>query len=76
MKKSKYESMRAWPLRAGILALGAVNSTVTKVALFAAAVGWAVLAIAGLGIARPGALLTIGILIALINYLTVKWKTR
>jgi len=33
-----------------ILAIGAVNSTITRIALIVAAVGWALLALAGLGI--------------------------
>ena len=47
-----------------ILALGAVNNTVAKVALFAAAVGWAVLALAGLGIALPSVLVTLAVVVA------------
>lgn len=47
-----------------ILALGAVNSTVAKIALFAAAVGWAILTLAGLGIGLPGILLTIAAILA------------
>lgn len=47
-----------------ILALGAVNNTVAKVALFAAAVGWAILALAGLGIALPGALVILAVVVA------------
>src|SRR3954466_6818677 len=36
-----------------VLALGAVNSTVAKVALFAGGVGWVILGILGLGLALP-----------------------
>ena len=47
-----------------ILALGAVNNTVTKIALFAAAAGWAVIAIAGIGLVLPAVLLTLAVVIA------------
>jgi hypothetical protein len=49
-----------------ILALGAVNNTVAKVALFAAAAGWAVIALAGLGIALPAVLITVAVVVAAI----------
>ena len=48
----------------GILALGAVNNTVAKIALFAAAVGWAVIAIAGIGLVLPAVILTLAVVIA------------
>ncbi|MBX3100403.1 MAG: hypothetical protein KF761_12590 [Salinibacterium sp.] len=47
-----------------ILALGAVNNTVAKVSLFAGAVGWAVLALAGLGLVLPAPLPAIAALVA------------
>jgi hypothetical protein len=50
-----------------ILAVGAVNNTVAKIALFAAAVGWALLAISGLGIALPAVLLTLAAVVAAIG---------
>lgn len=53
-------------LALGILGLGAVNNTVAKVTLVAAALGWLVLAIdaLGLGFAIPGALVTVAALVA------------
>jgi hypothetical protein len=48
----------------GILGLGAVNNTVAKVALIAAAVGWLLLALNGLGIALPAVLVTIAAVVA------------
>ena len=48
----------------GILGFGAVNNTVAKVALIASAVGWALLALAGLGIALPAVLITIAAIVA------------
>jgi hypothetical protein len=48
----------------GILGFGAVNNTVAKITLIAAAIGWAILAIGGLGIAFPGVLLTIAAIVA------------
>jgi len=48
----------------GLLGFGAVNNTVAKVALIAAAVGWALLAIAGLGVALPAVLVTIAAIVA------------
>src|SRR5690606_35659186 len=49
----------------GILGIGAVNNTVAKVSLVAAAVGWVVLAIHALGfVALPGVLVTIAALVA------------
>ena len=47
-----------------ILALGAVNNTVAKIALFAGAVGWAILALTGLGIALPAVLVTLAAVVA------------
>ena len=47
-----------------ILAVGAVNSTLAKIALIAGGVGWAILAINSLGLALPGALLTIAAIVA------------
>jgi hypothetical protein len=47
-----------------ILAFGAVNSTLTKVLLIVAAVGWAVLALNALGLAFPAVLVTISALVA------------
>jgi hypothetical protein len=48
----------------GILGLGAVNNTVVKICLIAAAVGWALLALVGLGIALPAVLVTIAAIVA------------
>ncbi len=48
----------------GILGFGAVNNTVAKISLIAAAVGWALLALNGLGIALPGVLVTIAAIVA------------
>ena len=50
-----------------ILAVGAVNSTLAKVALIAAAVGWAILAVFGLGLGLPLTLLTIAGIVAAIG---------
>jgi hypothetical protein len=47
-----------------ILGFGAVNSTLAKVALIAAAVGWAVLALNAIGVALPAVLVTIAALVA------------
>jgi hypothetical protein len=47
-----------------VLALGGVNSTLTKVLLIAAAVGWLLLALAGLGLAIPAVLITIAAVLA------------
>jgi len=48
----------------GILGFGAVNNTVAKVSLIAAAVGWLLLAIVGLGVALPSVLVTIAAVVA------------
>ncbi|CAN5241742.1 hypothetical protein BH11ACT3_BH11ACT3_05990 [soil metagenome] len=48
----------------GLLGFGAVNNTVAKITLIAAAIGWAILAIGGLGIAFPSVLITIAALVA------------
>jgi hypothetical protein len=48
----------------GILGFGAVNNTVAKVSLIASAVGWALLALVGLGIALPAVLVTIAAIVA------------
>ena len=48
----------------GILGFGAVNNTVAKVALIASAVGWALLALVGLGIALPSVIVTIAAVVA------------
>jgi hypothetical protein len=48
----------------GILGFGAVINVVAKVALIAAAVGWALLALNGLGLGLPGALITVAALVA------------
>jgi hypothetical protein len=48
----------------GILGLGAVNNTVAKVCLIAAAVGWAILALAGLIAGLPPVLVTIAAILA------------
>ena len=51
-----------------ILALGAVNNRLVQVALFAAAVGWAIIAIAGLGvIAIPATVVTIAAVVAAVG---------
>lgn len=47
-----------------LLGFGAVNNTVAKVSLIAAAAGWALLALAGLGITLPAALVTIAAVVA------------
>ncbi len=47
-----------------ILAIGAVNNTVVKVVLIAAAVGWALLALSALGIALPAVIVTIAAIVA------------
>ncbi|MDO7881893.1 hypothetical protein [Antiquaquibacter soli] len=52
-----------------ILALGAVTSAVTKVALFAGALGWAILVLTNVGIAVPGVVGTIGIVLAALGTL-------
>ena len=51
-----------------ILALGAVNNTLAKVALFVGAAGFAILALAGFGLALPGILLTIGTVMAALGF--------
>jgi hypothetical protein len=48
----------------GILGFGAVNNTVVKICLIAAAVGWALLGLVGLGIALPAVLVTIAAVVA------------
>lgn len=48
----------------GILGFGAVNNTVAKVSLIAAAIGWALLALNGFGLALPAVLITIAALVA------------
>jgi hypothetical protein len=52
-----------------ILALGAVNNNVAKIALFTGAVGFAILALAGFGIPLPAILLTIGGVLAALGIL-------
>ena len=47
-----------------VLGIGAVNSTLTKVLLIAAAVGWLVLALAAFGLGLPAVLITIAALVA------------
>jgi hypothetical protein len=47
-----------------VLGIGAVNSTLTKVLLIAAAVGWLLLALAAFGLALPAVLITIAALVA------------
>jgi len=47
-----------------VLGIGAVNSTLCKVLLIAAAVGWLLLALAGFGLALPAVLITIAALVA------------
>jgi hypothetical protein len=47
-----------------IFGFGAVNNTVAKIALIAAAIGWALLAIQGLGLALPATLVTIAAVVA------------
>jgi hypothetical protein len=47
-----------------ILAIGAVNNLVVKVALFAAAVGWALIALGALGLGLPGVLISIAAVVA------------
>lgn len=48
----------------GILGFGAVNNTVAKISLIAAAVGWALLALEGLGLGLPAVLITIAAVVA------------
>jgi hypothetical protein len=48
----------------GILGFGAVNNTIAKVALIAAAIGWAILALSAVGLVLPGVLITIAALVA------------
>ncbi len=48
----------------GILGFGAVNSTLAKVLLIAAAVGWLVLALAAIPVALPAVLVTIAAVVA------------
>jgi hypothetical protein len=48
----------------GILGIGAVNSTLAKITLIAAAVGWLLLGVDKLGLSLPGVLLTIAALVA------------
>ncbi|MEO5921303.1 MAG: hypothetical protein ABIQ01_09190 [Pseudolysinimonas sp.] len=48
----------------GLLGFGAVNNTVAKICLIAAAVGWLILALVGLGIALPAPLVTIAAIVA------------
>ena len=47
-----------------VLGIGAVNSTLSKVLLIAAAVGWLVLTLAAFGLALPSVLITIAALVA------------
>jgi len=47
-----------------VLGIGAVNSTLSKVLLVAAAVGWLLLALAAFGLALPSVLITIAALVA------------
>jgi len=47
-----------------LLGLGAVNNTVAKIALFAAAVGWALLVLGALGVGLPGVLVSIAAVVA------------
>jgi hypothetical protein len=48
----------------GILGIGAVNSTLAKVLLIAAAIGWLLLALSALGLGLPPVLVTIAALVA------------
>ena len=52
-----------------ILALGAVNNLVAKIALFAGAVGWALLVLAGLGLGLPAAVLSVAAVLAALGTL-------
>lgn len=52
-----------------ILALGGVNNTIAKVALFAGALGWLVLALVQLSIGLPGGVATVGVFLAAIGTL-------
>lgn len=47
-----------------IMGFGAVNSTLAKITLIAAAIGWALLAINAVGVALPALLVTIAALLA------------
>lgn len=53
----------------GILGLGAVNNTVAKIALVAAALGWLILLLAGLAIGLPAGLVTFGAVLAMLGFL-------
>jgi len=48
----------------GILGIGAVNSTLAKVLLIAAAIGWLLLGLTALGLGLPSVLVTIAALVA------------
>jgi len=52
-----------------ILALGAVNNTIAKVALFAGALGWLILAIASISAVLPAVVITVGGFLAAIGTL-------
>ena len=52
-----------------ILALGAVNNLVAKISLFAGAVGWALLALAGLGLGLPAGVVSFGAVLAALGTL-------
>lgn len=48
----------------GVLGFGAVNSTLAKISLIAAAIGWALLALNALGLGLPAVLITIAAIVA------------
>lgn len=52
-----------------ILALGAVNNTVAKIALFVGAVGFAILALLSFGLALPAILVTVAAVLAALGFL-------
>lgn len=52
-----------------VLAIGAVNNTVAKIALIAGAIGWAVLVVAGIGFSLPAVVGTVGVILAALGTL-------
>lgn len=52
-----------------ILAIGAVNATIAKIALFAGAVGWIILVLGGIGIVLPAVVTTTGAVLAALGTL-------
>lgn len=52
-----------------ILAIGAVNNVVAKIALIAGAIGWALLVLGGIGIALPAVVNTVAVILAALGTL-------